>query len=105
VGESIIRDVREIESDATCHVFELMWPTYVAYSVRNESFVSNDEAEKWEGKLFGLYSKSHFLDYAKKGTFAGEEYPGPLKHWGIKCLNHIIDIISHVEPKVKLLSR
>ncbi len=105
VGDHVISGSRAIESDNSCCLFEIVWPTYVAYSVRNESFVSNDETEKWDGRLFCLYSESHFFNYVQKGTFADEKYPGPLKHWGINCLNHIIDIISHADPEIKVLPR
>ncbi len=95
--------LRAIESDWTCRAFELVWPSYVAYSVRNESFCSEDKVEQWEGRLFCLYSKSHFLDYVARATFATADYPGPLRHWGINCQNHIVDVVSTVEPVVRCI--
>jgi hypothetical protein len=97
----VISGTLAIESDDSCRVFELVWPTYVCYSVRNESFCTMDKAEAWEGRLFCLYSKSHFLDYVSRATFASADYPGPLRHWGVNCLNHIIDVVSVSEPKVR----
>ena len=99
----IIQGTRPIESDWTCRAFELVWPTYVSYSVRNESFCTPDEAEAWEGRLFCLYTKSHFLDYVARATFASSDYPGPLRHWGINCLNHIVDVVSAEEPRIRSL--
>jgi len=92
---------RAIESDATCRAFELVWQSYVSYSVRNESFCTLDKEEVWEGRLFCLYSKSHFLDYVARATFARADYPGPFRHCGINCLNHIVDVVSTVEPQVR----
>jgi hypothetical protein len=97
----IISDLRAIESDESCRLFELVWPNYVAYSVRNESFCTVDESEQWEGRLFCLYAKSHYLEFVSKATFANAAYPGPLQHWGINCLNHIVDIVSTSEPQVR----
>jgi len=97
----VISGTRAIESDETCRAFELLWRSYVAYSVRNESFCQLDNDEVWEGRLFCLYSKSHFLDYVARATFASSDYPGPLRHWGINCLNHIVDVVSNVEPQVR----
>lgn len=94
---------RAIESDTSCQAFELVWPSYVSYSVRNESFCSLDKEEVWEGRLFCVYSKSHFLDYIARATFASKDYPGPVRHWGINCLNHIIDVVSTSEPQIRLL--
>src|SRR3954467_13453473 len=83
---TIIKGTRPIESDQSCQLFEAMWPNYVAYSVRNESYTSWDESEEWEGNSFRIYSKSHFLNYVAKGTFASNEYPGPLQHYSFLCL-------------------
>ncbi|MBL0320402.1 MAG: hypothetical protein IPP74_14100 [Alphaproteobacteria bacterium] len=105
LGKDVMSEVGAIASDSTCSLFEIIWPSYVIYSVRNESFSCNDETEKWEGRLLCLYSKSHFLDYAQKATIACDAHPGPLKHWGINCLNHTIDVISYVEPEFTILSR
>jgi hypothetical protein len=74
VPGKFIRGVRPIESDTTCQAFELVWPSYVAYSVRNESFCTDDEDESCEGRLLSLYSKSHFLDYVARATFASDDY-------------------------------
>jgi hypothetical protein len=97
----VISGTRAIESDATCRAFELVWLSYVSYSVRNESFCTLDKEERWEGRLFCLYSKSHFLDYVAQATFASADYPGPLQHWGVNCLNHIVDVVSIAEPQVR----
>jgi hypothetical protein len=97
----IMSGTRAIESDATCRAFELVWRTDVSYSVRNESFVAPDDGEVWEGRLFCRYSRSHFLEYVARATFAGADYPGPLQHWGVNCLNHIVDVVSADEPQVR----
>ncbi len=99
-GDHKIQGVRAIETTYVCASFEIVWPTYIAYAVRNESYVSMDETEKWNGRLFCIYTKSHFLDFVHKSTFAREDFLGPMRHWGIKCLNHIIDVISVEEPKI-----
>ncbi len=98
---NVIPGCRSIESDESCRLFVLVWETYVCYSVRNESFCTLDDAEAWEGRLLCLYKKSHFLDYVARATFASDEYPGLLRHWGINCLNHVIDVVSACEPQVR----
>jgi hypothetical protein len=103
-GRIIIRDTVAIESDPTCRVFALEWPSYVAYCVRNESFTSWDNEEAFEGRHFRVYSKSHFRDYVARGTFATDDYPGPLKHWCIVCQNHLVDVVGCVEPEISRLS-
>jgi hypothetical protein len=99
----VISGTRAIESDESCRLFELVWSSYVAYCVRNESFTSWDDSEQWEGNLIRLYTKSHFRDYVGRDTFASDEYPGPLRHWCVLCLNHLVDVIACVEPEVQRL--
>lgn len=71
---SLIRHV------AGCRIFTVEWPDYVAYSVRNESYVTTDEYEIFEGRNFVKYTKSRYLDFVKHATFANESYPGPMTH-------------------------
>lgn len=102
--EPILQGARLIEHTEGCRVFELHWENYIAYSVRNESFVANDKYEKSEGRLLVKYSKSRFLDYVALGTFASDDYPGPFMHWGVVCGDHVIDVASMEEPEVRMVS-
>lgn len=99
----VISDLVPIESDASCQLFELVWPSYVAYCVRNESFTSWDDSEVFKGRHFRLYSKSHFRDYVARGTFASDDYPGPLKHWCVVCERHLVDVVGCAEPALRRL--
>ncbi|HEY1602366.1 MAG TPA: hypothetical protein VGG64_22380 [Pirellulales bacterium] len=103
VAGNVVSGYGPIVSDVGCRSFELIWASYVAYSVRNESFCCLDKAEAWTGRLLCKYSKSHFLNYVKQATIARDDYPGPVHHWGVNCLNHIVDVASIVEPTVRLI--
>ncbi|HRS09849.1 MAG TPA: hypothetical protein P5068_01970 [Sedimentisphaerales bacterium] len=92
VGDIPLPGSRPIISDADCCAYEIFFDSYIAYSVRDECFTVADDAEVFEGVNFCIYSKSHFLDYIQKATIANEEHPGPYRHYGINCLNHIIDV-------------
>jgi hypothetical protein len=98
-----VKGSRPIESDESCQLFELIWPNYVAYCVRNESYTQWDPTEVWEGQQFRIYSKSHFRDYVEKDTFASDKYPGALQHWSLICLNHIVDVIGSKQPQIRRL--
>src|SRR3989442_5310762 len=103
VLSSVLSDAKELVADESCNAYEILFQDYVAYSVRNESFVSVDESETWTGRLFQTYSRSHFLDYVRVATFASDDYPGELGHYGINCLNHIVDVISASQPIISLI--
>ena len=92
---------KEIEHGPGCRTFEIVWPSYIGFSVRDESF-SLPETEKGEGQLFVQYNKSKYLDFIAATTFANSEHPGPFKHWAIYCLNHSIDVVSTAEPLVEV---
>ena len=96
----ILSESRQIIHGPRMRAFEITWPTYIAYSVRNESYTTLDEYEKYEGRNFVKYSTSRYLDFVSKSTFAANDYPGPFSHWGLLCLNHIIVVVSVDEPTI-----
>jgi hypothetical protein len=82
--------------------FEIVWALYIAYSVTNESYSTRDESEQIEsGKRIPIYSKSNFIDYVSRATFARDEFPGPLQHIGVICEDHIIDVVSTAAPQIR----
>jgi hypothetical protein len=103
VGSVNLGPTRRIEHTEACRVFEISWNTYIAYCVVNESYALGDKADVSEGRRFRVYSKSRFLDYVRKDTFGDDQYPGPSKHIGISCENHIVNVISVSEPSIRLL--
>ena len=61
-------------------VYEIVFETYIGYSVIDESFALPDNEEVFDGRLFCVYEKSGYLDYLKKSSFACDDHPGPFKH-------------------------
>ncbi len=89
-------------------IYEISFDNYILHQTRNESFCSWDNYEIREGKHFIEFTRSRLLDIVPQLI----EYqlvndifsPNKPKHYGIYCLNHIIDIISCFEPKIKKLN-
>lgn len=73
----------------------------IAYSVRNESYAQHTSYEQLTGHKFRLYSRSHYLDFVEAATIASNDYPGPMRHYGIICEDHIIDVVSVNEPDIE----
>src|SRR6202035_5421592 len=96
----ILKDSFPIESIEGCKRFELFWRTYVAYLVTEECVGSCGESagETYSGKLFRLYTKSHFLDHLARDTGAHTE---PVQHYKLTCLNHLIDVASYGPPEIR----
>ena len=68
--EGLIKDASPIESTENCRSFELIWKSYVAYLVTEEcagSCGSYDD-EIFTGRLFRIYTKSHFLEHLVRDT-------------------------------------
>lgn len=85
-------------------LFEVVWDSYVAYCVANESYTAPSDSEKFEfGNLARVYSDSNFLNYIRAATIACDEYPGPSQHVQIICERHIIDVASTAVPTVKIV--
>ena len=84
-----------------CKVFELTWPSYIGYSVENESYnVPEPKESIGQGRLLVEYTKSVYLGYLAAMTFADSDFPGPFKHWAIYCLNHTVNVASTEVPRI-----
>jgi hypothetical protein len=92
-----------IVSDETCRKYRIVFKNYAAYSVRDESYADRYNEEEFTGNLFRVYSKSKFLDYVAASMIAFEDISGPYKHYGIVCLNHIINVASSHEPSIEVI--
>jgi hypothetical protein len=98
----ILKGASPIKSVEGCRTFELQWSRYVAYLVTEEGVGSggSDEDEVYTGKLFRVYTKSHFLDHLSRDTGGHFE---PILHYKLICQNHLIDVASYNPPEVRLL--
>ena len=98
----IRKGVRRVKAVEGCRRFELQWSRYVAYLVTEEIVGSggNYEDEVYTGKLFRVYTKSHFLDLLSRDTGGHFE---PILHYKLICQNHLIDVAAYGSPEVRLL--
>jgi hypothetical protein len=105
IGGTVIENLHPVEPTERSRTFDLRWKQYVAYGVRNESFASQPDTSEvaMSGRLLRVYSKSHFLDYVSRATFATKDYPGPYTHICIFSENHVIDVISTQVPEIRIL--
>jgi hypothetical protein len=98
--EEISRGASPIESTETCRTFELTWRHYVAYLVTEECVGScgRYDDEVFTGRLFRIYTKSHFLEHLARDTGGHTE---EIFHYKLTCLNHLIDVAAYSPPEVK----
>ncbi len=103
IGGTELTDCHPVKG--TARFFEIVWNSYIAYCVRNESYCSPEkEAEIAIGnKRFRVYSKSYFTDYISNATFATSEYPGPVLHYCVATENHVVDVASMEQPQIRNL--
>jgi hypothetical protein len=96
----LLTDASPIESTDICRTFELTWKRYVAYLVTEECVGScgQYDDEVFTGKLFRVYTKSHFLEHLARDTGGHIE---EVLHYKLTCLNHLIDVAAYVLPEVK----
>lgn len=95
---------KEIKTGTTATRYKVRFKNYVAFSVRNESFTVWDDYEKFSGNLFRLYSKSRFLDYlpiAVELFIVENTQENEVRHYGLVCLNNIIDVATCYEPLIE----
>ena len=88
------------------NLYEIVFENYVLHMTRNESYTCWDDYELRQGDYFIVFDQSRLLDYLPHIVEMGivnAYYPEGYKHYGIYCQNHIIDIVSAIEPKIKKL--
>jgi hypothetical protein len=98
----ILKDASPIEFTEDCRSFELTWKHYVAYLVTEECVGScgSYDDEMFSGKLFRVYTKSHFLEHLAQDTGGHAE---EILHYKLTCLNHLIDVAAYTPPEVRQL--
>ena len=94
---------RPIEISDASRSFEIWWDNYVAYAVRDESYWKAEEGEPRLADHLNRRYGSAFQRYVSETTFADNVYPGPLEHWCLITLNHMVDVISVGPPRVTKL--
>jgi len=94
---------REIIDDHE-NIYKIYFPTYIGYSVINESFDDLEASKNYRGNKIKIYDDSVFLDYLNSETFATDDYPGKFFHYKIITLNHIINIASQEEPIIEKIT-
>jgi len=104
VMRQLINRSKPIGVTEASRVYEILFEDYITYSVINESYISEGDDEKYDGSLARIYTKSVFLEYVEKATFATQDYPGPFKHYGFCCGDHIVDVASVEPPTVRHLN-
>lgn len=78
---------------------EIVFPDYLLYQVRNESFCSFDPSEVRQGRYLCIFQRSKLLEHLTAVTDSAL-LPAPWTHYGIFTQNQIIDVISQTEPQV-----
>lgn len=104
VTETEVGPARRMEFGPTSRAFELVWETYIAYAVRDESHARLEDGEVFAHDSFQIRESSAFLDYVAKSTTATDAWPGPLIHWTLDTLNHSLDVVGIDEPMIRVLS-
>ena len=100
----LLAGAHPIESVEGCKTFQLSWKHYLAYLVTEElvgSNASNGYAdEAYTGRILRVYTKSHFLDHVRRDTGGHVQ---EIVHYKLICLNHLIDVVSYLPPKVEVI--
>jgi hypothetical protein len=63
IGVVEIKDTQPVVTIEGSSIYEVVFESYIAYSVRNDSYTVLDSEEELEGSLICIYARSKFLDY------------------------------------------
>jgi len=100
----VLKDSRPVLADRANAIYRLTFHEYAAYSITNESCTEWDDYGEWTGTTVRQYSRSRFLEYVKEATIAEGFFSGPLLHYELVCLDHIVDVVANAPPIVEKLT-
>jgi hypothetical protein len=103
LGGLPIPQARPVGSARASFTCEILFKTYIAYVVCNESLSTVDDSEVFTGRHFRVDTRSRFLDYVQETTLANVVLHEPYRHYCIICLNHVVDVASMDEPSIRIL--
>lgn len=109
-GRSVIgRDGWDIMSYPTkvepSETFRISFHSYVTFSVRVEHFFRPDVDAEFEGSQFVRFKKSRYLKFVSETSYGEDVHPGSNYHFGIYCLNQLVDVVSQEAPYVACLGK
>jgi len=104
--EILGKHVRDIMSApivyAESETFEISFPRYVTFMVNDEACFPPHYDDVFEGTSFRRYQKSQLLDFVKKSAFSHVQ-THPLFHYGIYCLNDLVDVVTPKPPEISYI--
>ena len=103
IGESELRLV--VAANEGPDLFEFVWSSHFSYAARSEHFCQMDQAEKWTGDIYRIFSSSKFLDFIRAATFATAQLPGPFHHYQVQSLYRIVDVAALKPPVIRVSAR
>lgn len=106
-GSEKLQDTISRMSDvwgSTDDVWEIDIDGYVLFMERSESYTTWDDYEIRHGRILIEFERSRLLDDLAHFTFADDRYSGPLKHYGIYCEDHLVDVVTNAMPVVRKLT-
>ena len=93
---------RPIQSGAEDRLIEISWDSPVAHVTTDESYALPQRDGRFapKGGACRIVNDSHFIDFVRSSTFADDDYPGVLTHYWVATEDLVIEVISHIAPRV-----
>lgn len=95
-----IKNVKPIAVTDASQNFTFKFCEVVSWAVSAEMFAEHKKDELFEGGRVRLYSRSHFLTYVGRTTWAEAYYADGLGHYQINTLDHRIDVVTAEPPEI-----
>lgn len=102
--EVSLTDINPIVSDDSCRKYKAVFNRFLVYQVIDESCIAWDDAEVFEGRLFGTFTKSRFLEHIDSHLIIDwyQEQPDmKYTHYQICGLDFIVDVAAQESPLVE----
>lgn len=82
------------------HYVDVLWKRYLQFSVCDECVARIIPGQQYEGRCVRLYSQSRLLSSLDEISNGTHVLRGEVKHFGLACMNHFVDVLAYEEPEV-----
>jgi len=85
--------------------FSITFRSYTSFSIRLEHLFPPDANAEFEGTQFIRFKKSQYLEFVASTRYGEDAHHGSNYHYGLYCLNQLVDVVSKEAPYVAFLGK
>ena len=100
VGEKVEELLAKPVEYSNANYVDLSWNRYLQFTVCDEGISAILRDQHYEGGAVRLFSRSLLLSRIGEISNGTHTLRGTVQHFGLYCMNHIVDVLAYGEPEI-----